>query len=887
MKTLAVIGLSLLIPGLLFSQLTVDDSFTAEYLVNEVLLGGGIEAENITINGVPADVANEQIAFFNASGSNIGISSGVIIASGGAKVAESPNDLPTANVSILEDEELSTEPDLEQIVYPAELNDVAVLEFDFTAEGDTLRFKYVFASEEYNEHTCSPYNDVFGFFISGPGINGNPNYENNAKNVALVPGTTVPVAINTVNQGFAGAYGSENVCNLTSQNWQNNSQYFVDNENNESFNATQFDGFTIPFLVEIPVVCGGTYHIKLAIADAIDDKNDSAVFIEAGSFESSAPLEADVFVADSPGPNNEAMEGCSKLQIDLYRPDSLGSKTVYVRTVGLTDQEIILPDLPDSIRFSHLDGFKSFNLDVYSNDEFEGSREIELQFLQTEVCSTDTTIISKFFTLSDYPSLEISYPDTIVLDCVDNAQITLEVLGGNPPYGIVWNDDEYSGFTVEVDPDEALQIEAVVTDACNIHTENISVYVYREEYDDLSITLPEDVGFNCADEVYIAPIVSGGFGEYTFTWSQEGNTLSTDSVLNQIIQEEGEVQLFVEDRCAPANSGIVNMVNMTSPVSVHLGTDTTGICTEIMTLIPEVQGGFGGLSYIWKKDGNEISTNSVFSFTPSATSLIELDVSDECDQSNSDDIIVYLYNTPLNINLPADTAICLGERLELHPNPSGGYGEYNITWSSTSNEQLSVIPRRSESYFVEVADECGSIAEHEIYVDVQEVIADFEFLYLDPYKSIKNHSTRNAQYLWNFPDGTSSEDFEPIISDNALKQGRTSLFVINQLGCFDEEFKDFQPPFSVYLPTAFTPDGDGLNDVFKAETEFVEYFEIRIFDRWGNLVFYSNDVNEGWNGDTSEGRLTSGENIIYNYVYKAVSWTGQIDQGKGIVTLLR
>ena len=315
------------------AQMVIENTLSPSQLVNDVLLGEGIEAENITMNGDDSDAISMQFGYFNASSSNIGIGNGIILATGGVSVAESPNDLPTAFVTIPEDEELTVEPDLEQIMSPAELNDAAVIEFDFTAKGDTLRFKYVFASEEYNEHTCSPYNDAFGFFISGPGITGDGTYENNAKNLALVPGTDVPVAINTVNQGFAGEYGSNTVCNAISDNWQDNAVYFVNNEENTDISATQFDGFTVPFIVEIPVICGGTYHIKLAIGDAVDGKNDSAVFLEAGSFSSEAPMEAELTIID-PNDQGYAQEGCSHLGLRLERSDSTEMKTIYVQTQG-------------------------------------------------------------------------------------------------------------------------------------------------------------------------------------------------------------------------------------------------------------------------------------------------------------------------------------------------------------------------------------------------------------------------------------------------------------------------------------------------------------------------------------------------------------------------
>ncbi len=294
-----------------------------------------------------------------------------------------------------------------------------------------------FASEEYNEHTCTPYNDAFGFFISGPGIVGDGSYENNAKNVALVPGTNVPVAINTVNQGFAGEYGSNNVCNAISSNWQANSVYFVNNEDNSELTATQFDGFTVPFLVEIPVVCGGTYHIKIAIADAVDGKNDSAVFIEAESFESEAPLEASLELIN-PNDDGLAMEGCSSFELQLNRSDSTDYKTVYLRSTGADNLDSIIPDLPDSVVFNPMQGSLELNIPILHNAEYESLRTIGIELVQLEVCAQDTTIIDLDFELTDVENLALEYQDSYGLDCEESAQISLSIGGGHPPYQIDW-----------------------------------------------------------------------------------------------------------------------------------------------------------------------------------------------------------------------------------------------------------------------------------------------------------------------------------------------------------------------------------------------------------------------------------------------------------------
>ncbi|MBK8950452.1 MAG: choice-of-anchor L domain-containing protein [Flavobacteriales bacterium] len=135
--------------------------------------------------------------------------------------------------------------------------DACKFEFDIIPTGDSLSFNFVFASEEYNEWVGSQYNDVFGFYISGPGIVGDPN-AGNEKNIARIPGSNQPVTINNVNNG-------------------SNSAYYFDNAGGATI---QYDGFTRHLVAPSAVTPCQSYHLKLVIADASDRKYDSGVFIE-------------------------------------------------------------------------------------------------------------------------------------------------------------------------------------------------------------------------------------------------------------------------------------------------------------------------------------------------------------------------------------------------------------------------------------------------------------------------------------------------------------------------------------------------------------------------------------------------------------------------------
>jgi hypothetical protein len=156
-------------------------------------------------------------------------------------------------------------------------NDVSVVEFDFIATGDSLDFQYVFGSEEYDEFVGSSFNDGFGFFISGPGIDG--PYTNGALNIALIPGTNIPVAINNLNNGMSNL-GPCTYCEYFNHNGDGSSEpYYSD------ATVIQSDGFTTILHASIGnLVIGEVYHIKLAIADASDSAFDSYVFLGGDSF---------------------------------------------------------------------------------------------------------------------------------------------------------------------------------------------------------------------------------------------------------------------------------------------------------------------------------------------------------------------------------------------------------------------------------------------------------------------------------------------------------------------------------------------------------------------------------------------------------------------------
>jgi hypothetical protein len=132
--------------------------------------------------------------------------------------------------------------------------DASVVEFDFSPTlSDIISFTYVLASEEYPEYANTSFTDRFLFLVSA---NSGPY-----ANIAFLPGTTIPVEINSVNAII-------------------NPQYYVDNLSGPNASNFVFDAYTTPFIAQFYAQSGVSYHIKLVIADVSDGAFDSAIFLD-------------------------------------------------------------------------------------------------------------------------------------------------------------------------------------------------------------------------------------------------------------------------------------------------------------------------------------------------------------------------------------------------------------------------------------------------------------------------------------------------------------------------------------------------------------------------------------------------------------------------------
>ncbi len=491
-------------------QLITDNALTAEVALIDFLLGEGVEVSNITFSG---DL--NQIGSFDAENTNIAIADGIMLATGDIDVAIGPNDAGGAGLGggnngagDLDLTALST----------FNTNDAAILEFDFVPTGDSLIFNYIFGSEEYNEYVCGSVNDAFGFFLSGPGIVG--PFSDNAVNLAVIPnpvfaGETIPVTINSVNNGNAGTNGTALNCNQVSEQWNLNTEYYVDNANNNDASSVQLDGFTVILTAAAQVQCGQTYHIKIAIADAGDTAFDSAVFLEGGSFASNgANIQASASIGGAPVflGDTIVVEGCNEAAFTVIRPLSDVTDTLELIVYGTAESGADFVPIDTAIIMEAGVSEQQIPLTVIDDNLLEGPETVTLEYLYVNLCG-DSTLASATLIIQDPDPILVQVPDEVAL--CPPVEISALVTQGYAPFIFDWSTGDTTS-SIDYEDLEPTTISLTVTDVCG-DSLFLPIDLVNPTALDVEI-VQQDEPYCPGDPVQLGTDVISGSGTVTWDW---------------------------------------------------------------------------------------------------------------------------------------------------------------------------------------------------------------------------------------------------------------------------------------------------------------------------------------------------------------------------------
>lgn len=351
--------------------------FSAESMLGNFFLGTDIEVIDIVYQGNPRSVGH-----FKDIESNIfEFSRGLIVTTG---LAASQNN---ANLGINgASEHLADvfsasgveDSDLESLAMGETVHDVSIYTITFIPKKALLSFDYIFGSEEYPEDVCFPNNDVFGFFLSGPGING--SFENNAENIALIPDTNIPVSINSINSGEVGENGVSEACESL--------DYSAFYRTALPTNPPVYDGFTTVLTAQKILEPCQVYTLKIAIGDVGNPNKDSGLFLANHSFKTTGTgLETSII---SPNDNFLMTENCSEATLHLELPVPVENDySINIQVEGTATRGLDYENIPTTVTIPS--GTTSLDIPITSiEDELQEDIESLIFIIEKSACLTDT-----------------------------------------------------------------------------------------------------------------------------------------------------------------------------------------------------------------------------------------------------------------------------------------------------------------------------------------------------------------------------------------------------------------------------------------------------------------------------------------------------------------
>lgn len=877
------------ISSYLYSQVTVTLD-TPNNLVQNVLIGNGVVVSGITSQG-----AANQFAIFNATaGTPIDFDYGIVLSTFGMN---SPDCLQQGGAGYA-GAGTPGDADLTATNGGTNTNNAAWIQFDFVPTGDTMKFDYIFMSQEYNFYVNSTFNDVFAFYLTGPNPLGG-SYT--SQNVAIIPGTALPVTINNLNNGQSGGCGA-GPCEFCS--------FYVDNCT-PAPNGLFTGGYTTNLQVVVPVVPCSTYTIKLGVADVADGALNSAVMLKANSFQSNQVtissatqlLGVDTVIAA----DSVFYEGCTYTNLYFVRNGDLtGTDTVTFSVGGSATMGTDYNPFSTTIIFPPGEDTVQIPINPIEDLVNEPIESVIITIVDT-ICNQPQSNVFSLF-ISDLDPMTISAGnDTLACPGIP-FNFDAFALGGANIFGILWQGPGNNTW----DDDSTFQVTTSGYYSVAIYEYCLDTTQYDSVYLDI-LQQPSTAFSNiqaCSDEpINIGtPPVPG----YNMVWSPGINLNSTtisDPVFDGInttpipVTYTYYVQLDSAGYQCFSDSVVVTLYNTPN---VDIG-DTIQQCEGAGVI--NLNAASPGLSILW----NTGQISQTINVTNAGTYWVTVTVpGTSCVGSDSVDIIIYPDFDP---QLP-DDQICINgsTNIGLASTPGVNYvwsPATNLSNSNVSDPTFTSGTTGSYTYYLSI-DSAGFTCTFDtviVTVNPEPIItlADTVVLCENGDVDLDAGLSAGASYLWSngattqsittttpgpysvvvsLPTGCFSADsvmvnFDSIphfvINDVVVCEGDSAVLWVNSNegtsflwstlqtdtliytftpGLYilqvtnncgsntDSAQVSFLPDLSnVLLPNVLTPNDDGINDIYELPVlATADSYLMEFYDRWGVLLYSTEDV---------------------------------------------
>jgi gliding motility-associated-like protein len=390
--------------------------------------------------------------------------------------------------------------------------------------------------------------------------------------------------------------------------------------------------------------------------------------------------------------------------------------------------------------------------------------------------------------------------------------------------------------------------------------------------------------------------VTSGTQPFQYTWSNSATGATADNLC------PGSYTVSVTDKNSCSSTSVATITQPAVLTAPNLNS-INGCADQTQSLTVTPSGGTGAYTIDWMPGG---LTGATVSLQPTTTTTYTITTTDANGCTYTQQVVFNVNPTP-DVNFTSDKqAGCPNPDFCVTFTDESTVAEGTIIkwmWTfgdgstaSTMNPQHCYTGIGSDTVFLQVTTTSGC-SNSDTVPNIITVYPNPKAAFVtnpkastvvDPTFNFINQSTGDSSWLWEFgyPNTVTSSTGENPTHTFPSDSGFycTKLTVTSNKGCMDTITSCVYVgnDFDFYIPDSFTPNGDGINDIFNGKGVGITTYLMNIFDRWGNLVFSSNDPSSGWNGKANGGSDIAQQDI---YVYKIVlsdiynvshNYTGQI-----------
>jgi len=493
------------------------------------------------------------------------------------------------------------------------------------------------------------------------------------------------------------------------------------------------------------------------------------------------------------------------------------------------------------------------------------------------------------------PELEVDIPEEVFI-CPGDYTIDATILGGTAPYNFSWYDQAFN-FTFEEDYSGNTTVDEVinfsVSDGCGLFFNQL-VNVTIVAPIPLIIDAGEDTEGACLEDVILSGTVTSGVEPYEHSWMTLDNTpVGNNDQTTFTVSQDETIIYTVADNCGQEETDTLEITLVQVPLEISMPEFLTGDCTEEFQIEAEPNLENVNITYSWSGSPEiEVMADNVVTYQSLESATIEVTADAGCGNETTENTEIIVVSPPITSSIVPDTTICLGGIAALSVTADGGSGELAYLWSAlgSTDSFVSVDPSTDSTYFVTITDECTNQIIQSVEVNVDNISVSYttesDDLYSALFTPVIVPECLDCSYNWSFSDGNNSDEEMPYHTFTESGYIGAFLEVTTPAGCIAEFTGLVNVPPIVYIPNSFTPDNDGVNDAFKVEIAGIDDYQLTIFNRWGEMVFSSNDPSEAWTGDFNKGSHYVPEGV-YSYVLEYRSLDSQAEVRKGTVTVIR